>query len=733
MASTSLVLGQAFRALNSGVNLTLVPDTPAMFQRAGMMSPEGRCKTLDAAADGYVRAESVVTALLQAGGGEDGAVCAVVRGTAVNQGGRSSTLTAPNGPSQQDVIRNALREAGAHPADVAGLHMHGTGKASLIVINFLSHALESPGFSLTSRRSGTPLGDPIEVGAAAAVLVEGQGQRRAVPLSLMASKTWLGHAESGAGMVGVAHAALSVAHAAALGITHLRELNPYVTSTLRTSEAGAWCMPRQTFGLPSIDRGAHSLCGLSSFAFQGTNAHAVMQASIYLPNTQRPAAASWAREYHWLAPAPHPMLQLATLQPPGVALECWLSGTQGLAYMWDHRVGDRVLFPGAGFFEFAAAGVRLLGGRLASGALLGGITIPAPLRLPETMGPDHVALRCSVDLATGRVILASSPSAFKQPHLVGTAGMVRLAATPEVPHPAVPGRALLLSLPSCQPFTPDAPLLSVVHNARCDEGQQFEAAALDSCMQLAAAAVAPGSMSMKVPAALEGLHAPEAAPDTRLWASCSGASRAAGPAEPSVMDFGLGGASLHGLVAKPLGGAAAADGEGEVAAEKMLYESQWPASSPWTSSILDLAGGGAHPTASIGVAASPAATAAAALAALQSAGLESLGGCQMSTVGASVSDQQIIGCHLSASTAAQGLLRSVATEMRAQHFGVVDLDVGDSVEGTGLALLGAGEAPSSSVLGEAVRSGVLRTAQLLPSAACPTLPVAPRPLQPPLV
>jgi len=55
MASTSLVLGQAFRALNSGVNLTLVPDTPAMFQRAGMMSPEGRCKTLDGAADGYVR------------------------------------------------------------------------------------------------------------------------------------------------------------------------------------------------------------------------------------------------------------------------------------------------------------------------------------------------------------------------------------------------------------------------------------------------------------------------------------------------------------------------------------------------------------------------------------------------------------------------------------------------------------------------------------------------------
>ena len=115
MAFTSLLLGQSCRALNSGVNLTLVPDTAAMFQRAGMMSLEGRCKTLDVAADGYVRSESVVTALLQvASSGANsgsGGFCAMLRGSAVNQGGRSSTLTAPNGPSQQDVIRNALREA----------------------------------------------------------------------------------------------------------------------------------------------------------------------------------------------------------------------------------------------------------------------------------------------------------------------------------------------------------------------------------------------------------------------------------------------------------------------------------------------------------------------------------------------------------------------------------------------------------------------------------------------
>ena len=215
MAVTSLTLGHASMAFNSGVNLTLVPETPAMFQRAGMMTPDGRCKTLDAAADGYVRAEAVVSALLQgvdAGGGGGGGAeewCVLIRGTAVNQGGRSSTLTAPNGPSQQDVLRNALRHAQMAPLSVAALQMHGTG---------------------------TPLGDPIELGAAAAVFAESFAAQRAQrPLTLMASKSWLGHAEPAAGMVGLAHATAALGHAAALGISHLRELNPYVISSLKVT------------------------------------------------------------------------------------------------------------------------------------------------------------------------------------------------------------------------------------------------------------------------------------------------------------------------------------------------------------------------------------------------------------------------------------------------------------------------------------------------------------------
>jgi acyl transferase domain-containing protein len=96
-----------------------------------MLATDGRCKTLDAAADGYVRAEAAGAVFLataeSAGGAELAAGCALLSGTAVNQDGRSSSLTAPNGPAQQDVLRRAL--GGLEPRSVAKLEMHGTGGA----------------------------------------------------------------------------------------------------------------------------------------------------------------------------------------------------------------------------------------------------------------------------------------------------------------------------------------------------------------------------------------------------------------------------------------------------------------------------------------------------------------------------------------------------------------------------------------------------------------------------
>ena len=167
-----MALGQCPSALNAGVNLLLTPNTTAMTQKAGMLALDGRCKTLSPAADGYARADTcgVMLLLPAAQGGDSAPALALVVGSAVNQDGRSSSLTAPNGPSQQDVVRAALAASRMPPAEVTGLQMHGTG---------------------------TSLGDPIEVGALAAALVD--RRQGGAPLVLMAAKSWSGHAEPGAG------------------------------------------------------------------------------------------------------------------------------------------------------------------------------------------------------------------------------------------------------------------------------------------------------------------------------------------------------------------------------------------------------------------------------------------------------------------------------------------------------------------------------------------------------
>jgi acyl transferase domain-containing protein len=153
LALTSFLPGAAAAALAAGVNLTLRAETTAVLSKAGMLAPDGRCKTLDVAADGYARAEACVVHLLERmesllGTSETAAPgrrpAAVILGSCVNQDGRSSSLTAPNGPAQQEAVRSALRAAGGDAgAAPAVLEMHGTG---------------------------TALGDPIEVGAALAVL-----------------------------------------------------------------------------------------------------------------------------------------------------------------------------------------------------------------------------------------------------------------------------------------------------------------------------------------------------------------------------------------------------------------------------------------------------------------------------------------------------------------------------------------------------------------------------------
>lgn len=190
VAATAVWGGSSSAALTAGIGLLLNPDPTAMFQKAGMLAPDGRCKTLDVAADGYVRGEAAGVLYFQSttSGALSVPVLALLCGTAVNQDGRSSSLTAPNGPSQQEVIRAAVQLSSLKPSDVSHLQMHGTG---------------------------TPLGDPIEMGAANAVLVD--GARRATALAASTAKSWIGHTEAAAGVMGLTQAAVGVSNAATLG------------------------------------------------------------------------------------------------------------------------------------------------------------------------------------------------------------------------------------------------------------------------------------------------------------------------------------------------------------------------------------------------------------------------------------------------------------------------------------------------------------------------------------
>ena len=150
LACQSLRAGECRMALAGGVNVVLSPKMLVCFSRWGMMAPDGRCKTFDARADGFVRSEGcgiVVLKRLSDALSDGDRVLALLKGSAVNQDGRSSGLTVPNGQAQQAVVRGALESAGVKAAQVSYVEAHGTG---------------------------TALGDPIEVEALAAVLGEGR-------------------------------------------------------------------------------------------------------------------------------------------------------------------------------------------------------------------------------------------------------------------------------------------------------------------------------------------------------------------------------------------------------------------------------------------------------------------------------------------------------------------------------------------------------------------------------
>ena len=241
LACASLQRGESDLALVGGVNLNLTADGTLAVAKFGALSPDARCFTFDARANGYVRGEGggmiVLKPLAQAVADGDRVYCLVV-GSAVNNDGSTEGLTVPDQQAQAEVIRLAHARAGTVPDDVQFVELHGTA---------------------------TRVGDPIEARALGAAL----GTGRETPLLVGSAKTNVGHLEGAAGIVGLLKTALAIQNRQLPASLNFEAPNPEIPFdelNLRViTELSAWPRP----DIPLV-------AGVSSFGMGGANCHIVV-------------------------------------------------------------------------------------------------------------------------------------------------------------------------------------------------------------------------------------------------------------------------------------------------------------------------------------------------------------------------------------------------------------------------------------------------------------------------
>jgi acyl transferase domain-containing protein len=256
LACQSLREYESDLALVGGVNVTLLPENIVNYCKMGMLSADGRCKTFDESANGFVLGEGcgiLVLKRLSDALADRNPILALIRGSAVNQDGRSNGLTAPNKHAQAAVIRQALANAGITPQQVQYVEAHG---------------------------SGTALGDPIEVDALMSVL--GEERHSEQPLLIGSVKTNIGHLAGAAGIAGLIKTVLALQY---------RELPPHLHVQKPNSRINWQAYPieivQQRRAWP---QGAH-IAGVSSFGWSGTNAHVIVEEAPMPPETEAPATA----------------------------------------------------------------------------------------------------------------------------------------------------------------------------------------------------------------------------------------------------------------------------------------------------------------------------------------------------------------------------------------------------------------------------------------------------------
>lgn len=322
-ASLCLGAGDCAAALTTAVNLVLAPHVSVSYARAGMLSLQGRCRTFDVGASGYVRSECVggilVAHPMQL------AARVSLRSTAVRQDGMSASLTAPNGSAQATLLSLATARAAMTLARLGCVESHGTG---------------------------TPLGDPTEVRALATAL-PAQGVAHC---ALGGVKANVGHSEPAAGMVGLVKLVDMLDTTLATPNAQLRILNPHLAPSVGTNLA-------VLVQASLVKKGAVS-AGVSSFGYSGTITHAVLSAippdateqqTMPLASTVQPPPFR-RQAFYWESPPTRAVAPLAGRVPfLGVPITADASNqliweqtfaAHEILFLRDHRVGHVALLPG---------------------------------------------------------------------------------------------------------------------------------------------------------------------------------------------------------------------------------------------------------------------------------------------------------------------------------------------------------------------------------------------------
>ncbi|NEC23120.1 type I polyketide synthase, partial [Streptomyces parvus] len=244
LACQALHNGETDLALAGGTLLHMAPQYTVAETKGGFLSPGGRSRTFDAAADGYVRAEGVGLVALKRldDAVRDGdRIHAVILASGVNQDGHTNGITVPNPDAQVDLIRRVCAEAGITPGDLQYMEAHGTS---------------------------TPVGDPIEANALARALAVGRAPGARAYVGSV--KTNIGHTESAAGIAGLIKTVLSIEHRTIPPHINLENLNPAIDPATLPYE-----IPTRPTAWPAHEGPARA--GVNSFGFGGTNAHVVLE------------------------------------------------------------------------------------------------------------------------------------------------------------------------------------------------------------------------------------------------------------------------------------------------------------------------------------------------------------------------------------------------------------------------------------------------------------------------